>query len=312
MTKRLPRLLPALLVAAACAPDDRPFGTDQVTEPTLFAAGVISTDANEYAITFSPDGQEAYFTRRSLGRRARPQIMVTRVSDGAWTEPEPVSFSTGWEESPFLTSDGERLIFSSRKDVPGWGRVAGNNNLWIAERGPDGWSQPAPLAGEVNKPRVDQGRGAPARSESGAILLSDGTLLYSTQEEPERAQDIYVADPQDGRFVNVRPMLLNSSGDEASPAMSPDGRFLVFHGFRDVYARSDDLFVSERTDYGWSEPHELPEPINSPSDEGYASFSRDGRFLFFSSNRGPGGMSIYYVGVEALGLSDEVLAAGGA
>jgi Tol biopolymer transport system component len=312
MLKKLPWLALSLLALHACESEGRVFGTESVTEPTLFAPDVISTDANEYAITFSPDGREAYFTRTRRGQGERPRIMVSHVVAGAWTEPEPASFSTGWEESPFLTSDGERLIFSARKDVPGWGRVRGNNNLWVVERGPDGWSQPVPLAGEVNKPRVDEGRGAPARSESGAILLSDGTLLYSTQEAPERAQDIYVADQRDGRFVNVRPMLLNSSGDEAHPAMSPDGRFLVFHGFRDVYARSDDLFVSERSDYGWSEPRPLPEPINSPSDESYASFSRDGRFLFFSSSRGPGGISIYYVGVEALGLGDVGSAEGGA
>ena len=312
MLKILPWLVLPLLALSACQPDVGVFGADHVMEPTLFAPGVISTDASEYAIAFSPDGREAYFTRRGRGRRTRPQIMVSRVVDDTWTEAEPASFSTGWEESPFLTSDGERLIFSARKDVPGWGAVPASNNLWVVERGPDGWSQPAPLAGEVNQPRADTGRGAPTRDESGAILLSDGTLLYSTQEAPERAQDIYIADPQDDRFVNARPMLLNSSGDEAHPAMSPDGRFLIFHGFRDVYARSDDLFVSERTDYGWSEPRPLPEPINSPFDEGYASFSRDGRFLFFSSSRGSGGTSIYYVGVEALGLGDTGSAEGGA
>lgn len=310
MLKKFPRLVLFLLALSACEPEDRPFGAESVTEPTLFAADVISSNDNEFAITFSLDGREAYFTRMRRGRGERPWIMVSRVEEGAWSEPEPASFSAGWEESPYLTPEGDRLIFSARKDVPGWGRVRGNNNLWVVERTPDGWSQPVPLPGEVNKPRVDGGRGAPARSESGAILLSDGTLLYSTQEVPERAQDIYVADQRDGRFVNVRPMLLNSSGDEAHPAMSPDGRFLVFHGFRDVYARSDDLFVSERTDYGWAEPRPLPEPINSPSDESHASFSRDGRFLFFSSNRGPGGLSIYYVGVEALGLEGAASAEG--
>jgi Tol biopolymer transport system component len=104
--------------------------------------------------------------------------------------------------------------------------------------------------------------------------------------------------------VNARPLLLNGAADEASPAVSPDGRLLVFHGFRDVYAPGDDLFVSERTDYGWTEPRRLPEPINTDEDEGYASFSPDGRFLFFSSDRGRGGMSIYYISVEALGSGD--------
>ena len=297
-------LLLAIVVAVAgCEPEAAPpFVTEPVTEPTLFAPGVISTGQNEFGIAFSPDGREAYFTRSSGGRGGRPRIFVSRVVDGAWSEPEPASFSTGWEEGPFLTPDGDRLLFSSRRDVPGWGPVPGNNNLWMVERGPEGWAAPVPLAGDVNKPRVDQ-RNAPGRSEAGGVLLADGTLLYSTQEEPEQGEDIYAADQVDGRFVDPRPMLLNSPGRESSPAVSPDGRLLVFHGFRDARAQSDDLFLSERTEYGWSDPRPLPEPINSPeADEGWASFSRDGRLLFFSSDRGRGGMSIYYVGVEALGL----------
>jgi Tol biopolymer transport system component len=294
----------ALALLAACGPPDgHVYGTDELaTEPTLFASGVVSTDQEEYRIAFSPDGQEAYFTRSPGGRRGRPRIMVTRFVDGAWSTPEPAPFSTGWEEAPFLTPDGRRLVYASRQDVPGWGPVPGNYNLWMVERGPEGfWSEPVPLPGDVNRQRLDE-RGAPARSETGAVLLPDGTLLYSSDEEPERQEDIYIADQVGGRFVNVRPMLLDTSGDEAGPAMSPDGRFLVFHGFRDVYAPGDDLFLSERTEYGWSAPRPLPEPINSPDDERWASFSPDGRLLFFSSDRGRGGMSIYYVSVEAAGM----------
>lgn len=291
---------------ASCSPTGRVFGTDEpALEPTLFAPGVVSTEgADEYAITFSPDGREAYFTRSAGGRRGRPGILVTRVVAGAWSRPEPASFSAGWDETPFLVPDGRRLLFSSRRDVPGWGPVPSNGNLWMVERRADGaWSEPVPLSGEVNKPRVDGERSTPARNESSPVLASDGTLLYSTQEEPERQEDLYYAEGVDGRFLNPRPMLLDTSGDEAAPALSPDGRWLVFHGLRDVYATGDDLFLSERTEYGWSEPRPLPEPINSPADEGWASFSPDGRLLFFSSGRGRGGVSIYYVAVEAAGMS---------
>jgi hypothetical protein len=296
-------LLLAILALAACnEPSGHVFGTAElVTEPTLFAAGIVSTEQSEYRIAFGPDGQEAYFTRSSGGRGGRPRILVTRVVEGAWSRPEPASFSTGWEEAPSLTADGRRLMFSSRRDVPGWGPVPGNDNLWMVERGSEGWSEPVPLPGDVNRPRVEE-RGAPGRSEAGPVLLTDGTLLYSSEEEPERGEDLHIANEVDGRFVNARPMLLNTSGDESSPAVSPDGRFLVFHGVRDAYGEGTDLFVSERTGYGWSQPRPLPEPINGPGNDGYASFSPDGRLLFFGSDRGRGRMSIYYVSVEAAGL----------
>ena len=65
--------------------------------------------------------------------------------------------------------------------------------------------------------------------------------------------------------------------------------------------------MSERTDYGWSAPRLLAEPINSPFNEGYPSFSPDGRFFFFASDRGSrnGYWSIYYVDTDALGLGIE-------
>jgi len=262
MVRRLLILLP-LSALAACDPGPaRPFGTDPVAEPTLFAPGVVSTGDHEYRISFTMDGREAYFTRSDARRRAGPRILVTRVEDGAWSEPQPTSFSTGWEDSPHLTPDGHQLIYSSRRDMPGWGPVPSNDNLWIVERTGEGWSDPVPLAGEVNRPRMD-GRGTPSHNETGATMFPDGTLLYSTQADLAQGEDIYAADPKEGRFVNARPLLLNAPGNESSPALSPDGTLLVFHGYRDVYATHDDLFVSRRTEYGWSAPERLPGPKSS-------------------------------------------------
>lgn len=258
---------------------------------------------SEYGITFTPDALEAYFTRQGGGRRGRPQIFVSRFMEDAWRGAEPAPFSTGWEDSPFLTPDGRRLLFSSRRDVPGWGPVRGNNNLWEVDRVEGVWGQPRPLEGDVNKPRVDDDD-APVRSEGGPMLLPGGELLYWTTERQEWGADIYVADPFGDAFVNPRPLLLNTTGAESNPAVSPDGRSLVFQSFRDSDAIGEqDLYLSERTDFGWSTPRLLPEPLNSPASDGYPSFSPDGRFFFFASDRrAPGGnWSIYYVEAVALG-----------
>src|SRR5690349_23742686 len=59
---------------------------------------------------------------------------------------------------------------------------------------------------------------------------------------------------------------------------SPDGSFLVFQAFRDLDAIGEqDLYVSERTSYGWGTPRLLPEPINSDASDGYPSFSPEDR-----------------------------------
>jgi Tol biopolymer transport system component len=307
MTPARVALLAAIVTLASCDAPPAPFGTEPVPEPKRFAAEMSVPGVSEYGITFGPGGTEAYFTRQGGGRRGRPQIFVSRFAEDAWSRGEPAPFSTGWEESPFLTPDGHRLFFSSRRDVPGWGPVRGNNNLWVVERRDGVWGQPRPLEGEVNKPRVDD-EDAPARSESGPVLLASGELLYWTTESAEWASDLYVADQVDGRFVNPRPLLVNTGGAESNPAVSPDGRFLVFQSYRDFTAIGEqDLYLSERTDHGWGRSRLLPEPLNSPSNDGYPSFSPDGRYFFFASDRpNPGATwSIYFVETSALAAAIE-------
>lgn len=71
-------------------------------------------------------------------------------------------------------------------------------------------------------------------------------------------------------------------------AVSPDGERLYFMGPHPVDAdgeRSDlNLWVSRRTDGGWSIAEPLPEPVNSEANEIYSSVVADGS-LYFNSNR---------------------------
>jgi hypothetical protein len=99
--------------------------------------------------------------------------------------------------------------------------------------------------------------------------------------DSEWGSDLYVADPDSsGAYVNARPLLINTYGDESNPAMSPDGRYLIFQGYRNADAfGGQDLYASEQTDYGWSDPWLLPKPINSEQNDSYPSFSPDGRFF---------------------------------
>jgi hypothetical protein len=308
-----PTLLNAVVAAlalAACEPSEHPFGTEPVLTPRLFAPGIVSTPyENEFSITFTPDMREAYFTRGGGGRGAAPErIHVSRYTGAAWAAAEVAPFSTNRDETPFLTADGARLLFSSWRDMPGWGLVRGNANLWTVERTEGGgWSDPVPLPGQVNRPRVGEGRGAPDQSEAGPVLLPGGTLLYWTDAEDDWDADIYMAVRDGDAFVDPRPLLLNTPGSETHPAPSPDGRWLIFQAFREIDGvGEEDLYVAERTERGWGPPRLLPEPVNSVDGDGYPSFSPDGRWFFFASQRASDGTwSIYYMETRALGLGEE-------
>lgn len=281
---------------AGCAEPRAPWMEGEWSEPRIFAPGTISTGQREYGITFTPDGREAYFTRR--GRRGPPRIMVTRWEDGGWSPPQPAPFAREDDEAPFITPDGGTMLFASRR--PMRGSRDRSENIWRARREPDGWSAPEPLPGTVNQPwgEVDD---FTVGTELGPALSPEGVLLYWSRVSPDWGSDIYVAEPdEEGGFSNPRPLRLNSVGEELNPAISPDGRLLVFQGYRAGGLGDDDLYLSRRTPYGWEEPRLLPEPINSVDGEGHPRFSPDGRLLFFSSDRGGGLEDIYVVDVSAL------------
>jgi peptidoglycan-associated lipoprotein len=106
------------------------------------------------------------------------------------------------------------------------------------------------------------------------------------------------------------PVLFSSSiyaedANEGSPAFSPDGKSLVFargnsgkkKGTQDV-----DLYISRFVNGQWTEPKYLP--INdSLAWDGSPAFSRDGKTLYFASNRpgGAGGIDIYRTNMDASG-----------
>lgn len=291
----------ALLLQACESNQSAEWLSESVPQPEVFASGVISTAMREQGITFSPGGHEAYFTRR--GRRSPPQILATRFEGGVWTEPSPVSFAASYDESPSLSRDGQTLVFTSRRPLPRSGDQS--DNLWLVRRGSAGWEDPTPLPGSVNRLEVEDAEGL-VGDELGPVLLDDHSLLYWSRMDPDWGADILRSEvAADGSYGPPVPLRINSTGDEMNAALSPDGRFLVFQGYRDADGPGNqDLYVSTRNAFGWDRPMALPEPFNSTANDGYPSFSPDGRFLFFASDRNAqgGDYDIWWVEFSALGV----------
>lgn len=99
--------------------------------------------------------------------------------------------------------------------------------------------------------------------------------------------------------------VFDPEANEGSPAFSPDGKTLVFargnngkkNGAKDVK-----LYMSRNVNGKWSEPRYLP--VNdSTAWDGSPAFSRDGKTLYFASNRkgGVGGIDLYSTNMDASG-----------
>jgi hypothetical protein len=261
---------PSIVASASSA---APSSSEAVaTAGTLFGEGVISTDEEEYRISFEPDGQAAYFARGPgfFPQTRQATIMETRLVDGEWSEPTVAPFSgTHSDIDPWVSPDGQSIYFSSIRPIAGEERS--DAELFRVDRVGDGWSEPvhlAPLGSELD--------------ELGASVAADGTIWFAS-DRPGGAGgwDLYTATSSGGTFAEPEPVeALNSSVWEFNPAIDASGTTLLFTSIlRSGGAGLGDLFVSARAGDSWSDP--LPLPLNSGADEYHASLSPDGATLYY-------------------------------
>ncbi|HEX8748921.1 MAG TPA: protein kinase [Pyrinomonadaceae bacterium] len=146
-----------------------------------------------------------------------------------------------------MTADATRLVTSSVSEVA---------NLWSAPEGD------AARARQI----------APIRSRGGLAFTPDGRVVYST--ETGGVWDIWIMNA-DG---TNRKQLTGGAGQNIEPAVSPDGRYIVFTSTR---ASTVDLW---RINMDGGNPVQLTKGMYGVN----ASFTPDGRYVVFTSGaRGP-------------------------
>ncbi|HCU87721.1 MAG TPA: hypothetical protein DGP39_09345, partial [Verrucomicrobiales bacterium] len=101
--------------------------------------------------------------------------------------------------------------------------------------------------------------------------------------------------PQDANGSDA----VNASSERVEAAFSADGAKMVLTRWskdfeEDANGTGADLYLSEWNGRVWSKPRALA-ALNTASNERAGSFTRDGRYLIFSSDRagGAGGYDLY-------------------
>ncbi len=125
-------------------------------------------------------------------------------------------------------------------------------------------------------------------SEIRPQLADDGNTLYFTLRAADDSKDIYRSRLVDGQWQAAEPVAeLNTEADDIGPVIQADGQVLYLYSNREDSYGGFDLYVSHRTDDGWSKPVNLGSKVNSPAHEYDPAVAADGRTLYFSSNRSP-------------------------
>jgi Tol biopolymer transport system component len=282
---------PAPLAPGAC------FGLKLPGEtPELFAPGIISIPGrNTGHLAFSTDGQECYFTVFDFDDKKgynNSRMLFTRYQNGAWTPPAPVTFVSGKENfEPLFSRDGNRLYFGVRNSPT-------DTDFWTVHRASrnEGWKDPQPLPAPFNSPK----------EEWNLAQAADGTMYFASGRDGGMGGlDIYRTVSKPGQPLQVENLgaPVNSEFDDGDPGISPDGKTLVFYSVPNrpgVTSRSSDLFICFDNGHGgWTTPVNMGEGFNTPGDEFAATFSQDGRVLFFARFDGKHG-DVYWVSTAAL------------
>lgn len=257
----------------------------QISEPRIFAENIISNSDYERGGTFTPDGKEFYFTKRSPEGYFMA-ICVSRFVNSKWSQPEIAPFSGQYPDSePIISPDGEKLFFTSRRPVNG--KPKQDPDLWVMNKTAIGWSEPVNLGAPIN---TDSAEGY-------ATVTKNGTLYFhSTRTGGKGRYDIYRSKFADGKYAPPENLgaTINTEFFEGFPFIAPDENFLLFVsierpdeivGDGSTYHRGDLYFSSQKNGI-WTEAKHLNPPFNSAAAESCPFISPDGKYFFFTSERG--------------------------
>ena len=251
-------------------------------QPETFAPGVISTEQLEYAVTFTPDCQTAYFSRRrgdwGHDDNGDPTILYSNWQNGVWSTPTSAPFSSQYgDDDPFITSDGRYLYFASnRPKTPG--AEKSDYDIWRAEWSGDTWLEPVRLPAPINS---DATEFSPALGSSGAIYFS------SDRSGGFGQGDIYVAYPVSGANyrLELMPASINSPLGEWNVGTNAAETILLFEASqreKNLSTYGDLYFSTRNATGGWKQSEPLS-VLNTTGSNLMPRFSPDETYLFYGN-----------------------------
>lgn len=177
----------------------------------------LNSMGNDFGSAFTGDGQMMVYVKCSENSGVGScDLFITELNGTTWTTPVNmgnVVNSEDWESQPTISSDGNRIIFSSTRKG-GYG----GSDLYMSEKNHLGdWGIPQNLGSTINTPLSD---GSP-------YLAPDGkTLYYSTAGHPGfGAKDIFYSVFENAKWSKPENLgtPINSSGDDTNFSISASG-----------------------------------------------------------------------------------------
>ena len=260
------------------------------TVPEMFAPNFISTEEQEFGSVFNSVGSKFYY---GVDVNGKNEIRYSRMIGNLWSEPEIILSHERYSyNDPFLSPDENRLYFISDMALDGVGELK-DIDIWFVDKIEGGWSEPVSAGLNIN---TEGNEYYISFTHNGTMYFSSNGHLPTGKEDAD--YDIYYAELVDEKFQ--KPVLLgdgiNTNSYEADVFVSPDESYLIFCSTRENGFGQGDLYVSFQKPGGtWTKALNMGKDINTEHYEYCPFVSKDGKYLFYTSNQ-----DIYWVSTDII------------
>lgn len=234
--------------------------------PKAFAPSGLSPERRDHSGFFTPDMKEFYFTRRNNKDR-KWSLVVFKSENNRWRE-SVVGPRVG---RPIITPDGSIMHLGKH----------------YKKRTETGWSEMKSLGPHFKDSRIMR-----------LMSSANGTYYFDDASEsvPIRYSRLI-----DGKYEKPKAVNINFGDWNAHPFIAPDESYLIWDDQGESGYGGSDLYISFRQQDGsWGAAINFGDIINTSANEGGATVTPDGKYLFFNrfiSNENAG---MYWVDAKVI------------
>ena len=254
-------------------------------KPEIFDKGEITGDLRLFNISFSPNGNELFFTYNK-GTKKKPfptyEIKHMRRINNIWQKPKTAFFSGVYSDCDVTFSPDGKMLFFSREGYPH--PITGKEmDIYYLLKTEDGWSEPIYAGSEVNT----------KGGEVHGCLSLYGNLFY--RSDGKDGYGIYKAEFKNGKFSNAR--FLGIDGTDCY--VDRDERFLLYNDIHKILKKPQIYISFQTSNNQWTKGVSLGKVVNSEEGTMGSIISPDRKYLFYKS-RVKKKLAIYWVSTSVI------------
>lgn len=257
--------------------------------------GSVNSGYNDYNAVPHPDGSLFFVSRRSNttggGMNPDDQVFYEDNYRATWNsefnEWDSVTNNLGRLNtvgfdaiSQFYGEDGKLALMTLNSEAVAKPKIkTKSSDICEVKLGGNGkWGSPKVIKNKTLNTSYFEGSATMTEDESVMYFVSD-------RKGDKSSTDIYMIEKIGKKWGEAKPLpfTINTTGQETTPFVTPDGKFLFFSSDGHVGMGGMDIFVVERMDDGtWGNPINLGGEFNSFANDTHFRITSDGKKAYLS------------------------------